>query len=203
MQKKIILATFNKSKLLEFIQIAKTNNVFIEFEPISPNIGYIPEIGKNYLENALIKANMAYKYYRSPVLSDDSGLELINFNNIPGVYSARYAGINATEQENRNKLKNFLLDNNLTSTPARYRCFLVYKSMLDQYKFFEAIWDGKITINNVESEGFGYDPMFIPIGCKKTITQIDQKYKNTFSHRARALAQFFNYVKEENKCYQT
>ncbi|WWO97417.1 MAG: non-canonical purine NTP pyrophosphatase [Candidatus Dasytiphilus stammeri] len=192
--KKIILATLNKWKLQEFIQIAKTNKFFIEFEPISRNIGCIPETGKSYLDNALIKANLAYKYYRSPVVSDDSGLELINFNNLPGVYSARYAGLNATEKENRNKLNKFLLDNNLTFTPARYRCILVYKYKLDQYNFFEAIWNGKIILNNVSAEGFGYDPMFIPIGCNKTINQIDLKYKNTFSHRARALVQLFNFI---------
>ncbi|WWP00043.1 MAG: non-canonical purine NTP pyrophosphatase [Candidatus Dasytiphilus stammeri] len=194
--KKIFLATLNQWKLQEFIQIAQTNNFFMEFKPICRNIGSIPETGKSYLHNALIKANLAYKYYRSPVLSDDSGLELINFNNLPGVYSARYAGINASEKDNRNKLKNFLLDNNLLFTPARYRCVLVYKSKLDQYNFFEAIWDGKITINNVSSEGFGYDPMFIPIGCNQTIDQIDLEYKNTVSHRARALAQLFKFIQE-------
>ncbi|WWO95377.1 MAG: non-canonical purine NTP pyrophosphatase [Candidatus Dasytiphilus stammeri] len=193
---KIILATLNQWKLIEFIQITKTNNFLIEFEPISRKLGdIIDENGTNYLDNALIKANMAYEYYKSPVLSDDSGLELMNFNNIPGVYSARYAGINATEKENRNKLKKFLFNNNLTSTPARYRCVLVYKSKLDQYNFFEAIWEGTIIINYSDNcEGFGYDPMFIPIGCNQTITKIDLKYKNTFSHRAKAMTQFFQFL---------
>ncbi|WWO98780.1 MAG: non-canonical purine NTP pyrophosphatase [Candidatus Dasytiphilus stammeri] len=192
---KIILATLNKWKILEFTQIAKTNNFFIEFEPMSKNIGYIPETGKNYLDNASIKANIAYNYYRYPVLSDDSGLELIDFNNIPGIYSARYAGLNATEQENRKKLKNFLLDNNLQCTPARYRCVLVYQYNLGQSQSSEAIWEGKIIVNNVEyEEGFGYDPMFIPRGCYQTVAQIDPEYKNTHSHRARAMRQLFNLI---------
>ncbi|WWP00559.1 MAG: non-canonical purine NTP pyrophosphatase [Candidatus Dasytiphilus stammeri] len=193
--KKILLATSNPGKLLEFLQIIK-HHYSVEFiiKPISKDIGNIPESGVNYLENALIKAKTVYQYYRCPVLSDDSGLELINFNNIPGIYSARYAGINATDQQNRNKLKNFLLCKDLTFTPARYRCVLVYQQSINNIKKFEAVWNGNIvTYNNIDN-GFGYDPMFIPIGFNKTLAEIDIESKNQYSHRAQAVMNFVKFI---------
>ncbi|WWO99367.1 MAG: non-canonical purine NTP pyrophosphatase [Candidatus Dasytiphilus stammeri] len=193
--KKILLATSNPGKLFEFLQIIKHHySVQFVIKPIYQDIGKIHEHGVNYLENALIKAQIVYEYYQCPVLSDDSGLELINFNNIPGIYSARYAGINATDQQNRNKLKNFLLSHHLTSTPARYRCVLVYQQSISKIKKFEAVWNGKIvTYHNIDN-GFGYDPMFIPIGYNKTVTEIDIESKNKYSHRAQAVMNFVKFL---------
>ncbi|WWP01050.1 MAG: non-canonical purine NTP pyrophosphatase [Candidatus Dasytiphilus stammeri] len=193
--KKILLATSNTGKLLEFLQIIKHHySVQFIIKPISKDIGNIPESGGNYLENALIKAKIVYQYYQCPVLSDDSGLELIKFNNIPGIYSARYAGINATDQQNRHKLKNFLLCNHLTSTPARYRCVLVYKKNINNFKKFEAVWNGKIVTYNKIDNGFGYDPMFIPIGFNQTVAEIDIESKNQYSHRAQAVMNFVKFI---------
>ncbi|WWP01515.1 MAG: non-canonical purine NTP pyrophosphatase [Candidatus Dasytiphilus stammeri] len=193
--KKILLATSNPGKLFEFLQIIKPHyEVQFVSKPISQDIGKIPEYGVNYLENALLKAQIVYQYYQCPVLSDDSGLELINFNNLPGIYSARYAGINATDQQNRNKLKNFLLGNHLTSTPARYRCVLVYQPSISNIKKFEAVWNGNIvTYHNIDN-GFGYDPMFIPLGYNQSVAEIDIETKNKYSHRAQAVMNFLKFL---------
>ncbi|WWO97728.1 MAG: RdgB/HAM1 family non-canonical purine NTP pyrophosphatase [Candidatus Dasytiphilus stammeri] len=196
--KKILLATSNPGKLREFLQIIKPHySIQFVIKPIYQDIGKIPESGINYLDNALIKAKIVYQYYQCPVISDDSGLELINFNNIPGIYSARYAGINATDQQNRNKLKKFLLGNYLTSTPARYRCVLVYQKSINHIKNFEAVWNGNIVTSHNIDNGFGYDPMFIPIGYNQTVAEIDIESKNKYSHRAQAVMKFVKFLEDD------
>ncbi len=193
---RIILATQNSGKLKEFSSIAKLACASVNFEikPIANDIGDIHETGDNYLDNALIKAETVYAFYHSPVLSDDSGLELIDFNNIPGVYSARFAGISANDGENRSKLCEFMTSNSVSSTPARYRCLLIYKPDVASYFKFEAIWDGVITTDLRGHSGFGYDPMFIPNGFRCTAAELDNEVKNKVSHRAKALFGLFKFL---------
>lgn len=196
---KILLASNNKYKAMEFVQFINKNNYPITL--LTPHlwkdIGSIPETGSSYLDNALIKANIVYQYYRLPVLADDSGMELTEFSNFPGIYSNRYAGPNANDKDNCNKLRKFLLKKQLTFTPAKYRCVLVYQYQINKYQKFSATWDGKICgLDFCPDEVFGYDPMFIPSGCNKTLAQLDSSYKNTYSHRARAVRKLLKYIEK-------
>lgn len=194
---KIILATQNLGKLKEFSDLSNLNNTNIEFEikSINQDIGEISETGKTYLDNALIKANAVYNFYKSPVLADDSGLELIDFKNIPGVHSARFAGDFAKDSENCQKVINLLKSKSLDSTPARYRCVLVYKPSLNDCISFEGIWNGKVITSPQGTKGFGYDPIFIPDGYTCTSAELEEDEKKIISHRGQALKEFFYFIK--------
>ncbi|WWO97019.1 MAG: non-canonical purine NTP pyrophosphatase [Candidatus Dasytiphilus stammeri] len=192
----ILLASSSKDKKKEFMQLMKQNsyNVKLIMRNIVKDIGIIPETGNSYLDNALIKANIVYQYYQLPVLSDDSGIELTDFSNFPGIYSNRYAGYNANDQDNYNKLQHFLLKKQLNFTAARYSCVLVYQFQINKYQKFEGKWNGRICIKKSVHGGFGYDPMFIPAGCNTTVEKLDLFYKNTYSHRAIAVKKLIKYI---------
>jgi non-canonical purine NTP pyrophosphatase (RdgB/HAM1 family) len=192
----IILASQNKGKLKEFLSIATEyghDNIFIT-KSINQDCGIIEETGNSYLENALIKANTVYSFYKEPVISDDSGLELIDFNNIPGVFSARFAGLNASDEDNRKKLISFLQSHDLVETPALYRCVLVFKPDSERHFIFEGTCSGCVSITSRGNSGFGYDPMFIPDSFSCTVSQLDISIKNKISHRAMALKKFFVFL---------
>lgn len=198
---KIILATQNKRKLDEFIKLSKNRNYPINFviKPLKDDIGEIEENGKSYFENALIKANAVFNYYKEPVLSDDSGLELANFKEILGIHSSRFAGINATDKDNRYKLLDYLKSKGIAETPAKYVCVLVYKYNQKEVLSFKGEWEGKIITSdhlNLET-GFGYDPMFVPKEYTITVSQISINEKNLISHRAKAINQFLNFLKDK------
>lgn len=202
---RIILASQNHGKLNEFIDIAKLASIKIDFEikAITHDMGEIAETGVTYLENALLKAETVYAFYKQPVLADDSGLELTAFNNIPGVYSARFAGAFANAQQNRNKLCEFMQAKSMTSTPARYRCVLVYKPTATAYFEFTATWAGSITTKLKGTLGFGYDPMFIPENFTCTAAELASDTKNKISHRAKALVKFFNFLENKSSISNT
>lgn len=193
---KIILASQNKWKLKEFIDIVKLNDkkIIFEIKPLSKDIGNILENGNSYQENALIKAQTVFNFYKEPVLADDSGIELIDFNYIPGIHSARFAGLNATEQENRNKLSNFLKEKNIKEARARFVCVLAFKQDKDSHYFFEGIWNGKVITNYTNQNSFGYDPMFIPDGYPCVVSELSNNEKNLISHRSNALKKLFEFI---------
>ncbi|WWO96579.1 MAG: non-canonical purine NTP pyrophosphatase [Candidatus Dasytiphilus stammeri] len=198
---KMLLASNNKYKEREFIQFINKNHYPITLltTHLWKDIGTIPETGSSYLDNALIKANIVYQYYRLPVLADDSGMELTEFSNFPGIYSKRYAGFNANDKDNCNKLRKFLLKKKLTFTPAKYSCVLVYQYQVNKYQKFESTWNGKICSFHIsKNDGFGYDPMFIPTGCNKTVAELDSSYKSTYSHRARAVRKLIQYIEKSH-----
>ncbi|BAC44314.1 RdgB/HAM1 family non-canonical purine NTP pyrophosphatase [Malacoplasma penetrans] len=198
---KIILATQNKRKLDEFIELSKNSNYPINFviKPLKEDIGEIEENGNSYFENALIKANAVFNYYKEPVLSDDSGLELPEFKEILGIYSSRFAGINATDKENRYKLLDYLKSKNITETSAKYVCVLVYIFNQGEALSFKGEWEGKIIVSdnlNLDT-GFGYDPMFVPKEYTITVSEMSISEKNLISHRAKAVNQFLNFLKDK------
>jgi XTP/dITP diphosphohydrolase len=195
----IILASQNQGKLKEFLAIASLygqDKMFIT-KPINDDLGStIEETGNSYLENALIKANCVYSLYHKPVIADDSGLELLEFNNIPSIFSARFAGIDATDEDNKLKLLALLKSKGLVRTPALYRCVLVFKPDEKNYFTFEGVWNGSIIIKPNGNFGFGYDPMFVPDGFDITVAQLDPVIKNKISHRAIALHKFFDFLSQ-------
>lgn len=189
--KKIVFATNNANKLKELREIL-TN----KFEVLGlSDIGYnedIPETGSTLRENASIKSRTIFSKFNIDCFSDDTGLEVDALDGKPGVYSARYAGENATYDSNVDKL---LAD--LEGVSNRSAAFSTVISLFingDEH-FFEGRIEGEIIPNRTGSGGFGYDPIFKPTGYTHTFAEMPASLKNKISHRALAtekLVEFLN-----------
>ncbi|PKL82492.1 MAG: non-canonical purine NTP pyrophosphatase, RdgB/HAM1 family [Ignavibacteriae bacterium HGW-Ignavibacteriae-3] len=183
---KIIFATQNKGKSEEVKAIFSGSGIEVfSLYDLGNNID-IEEHGKTFRENAFIKAKTVYDIYKVPVVADDSGLEIEQLDGRPGVYSARYAGDNCTYMDNNLKvideLKNF---------PEPHKAkFISYAVYYDGRREIESIGElPGIIINEMRGKnGFGYDPVFIPDGFDKTISELDFDFKNKISHRAKSFA---------------
>lgn len=193
---KIILASNNKHKISELksilngfskIQLLSLEeaNIFIEVE----------ETGKTLNENAYLKASEIFNITGIPVIADDSGLFVDALHGEPGVYSSRYAGLNATYSDNCKKLIRELKKKNLTESKAEFRTVICFIDEINNEKYFEGIVKGKIITEQVGDKGFGYDPLFIPDGLVKTFAQLTDEEKNKLSHRANAVYKFTEYLK--------
>ena len=143
------------------------------------------EDGATLEENAYIKAREIFDATGIPTLADDTGLEVEALDGAPGVYSARYAGENATYDDNCNRLLAELGES--ATRDARFRTVICY---VDQHRtlFAEGVVEGEITMKRRGDAGFGYDPLFLPHGSSLTYAEISPDEKNQTSHRARALA---------------
>ncbi|MDD3343504.1 MAG: RdgB/HAM1 family non-canonical purine NTP pyrophosphatase [Sulfurospirillaceae bacterium] len=184
---RIILATSNQGKVKEFQSWIKE----YEVEPFSSVMEpfEIEENGTTFKENALIKARAVFEKLEDKsaiVLSDDSGISVPILGGIPGIYSARYAGITASSQENLHKLIQTLKEHHLHSTPAFYTAAIAL--VCAKGEFCVHGWMYGTAINEARGDnGFGYDPMFIPEGFTQTLGELDESVKKSLSHRARAL----------------
>ena len=148
-----------------------------------------PETGTSFLANALLKAHHTSQATGLPSLADDSGIEVDALQGRPGVRSARYAGEKATDQENLEKLLEELQQVPAQERAARYRCVVVLVRHVGETAPLtaEGVWEGRIAIAPRGSNGFGYDPVFIPDGLKCTAAELAAVEKNERSHRAQAL----------------
>jgi XTP/dITP diphosphohydrolase len=180
----IILATTNKGKVKDVEEILKSVDVqifsFLDFED-HPEV---EETGKTFLENAELKAKAAYYKYKIPAIGDDSGLEAFQLNGEPGIFSTRYAHINATDKENNLKLIAKLAQHP-EPHEGRFVCAAVY---YDGSKIKSAVGElrGKIIKQPRGNNGFGYDPLFIPDEYVNTMAELTHEEKNKISHRLRA-----------------
>jgi len=193
---KIVFATHNAHKVSECKQIANGNLQIVSLS----EIGYTKEIeetGTTLEENALIKARTIYESLGENCFADDTGLEVDALDGRPGVYSARYAGENATYHENVIKLLKELEKHEQRS--ARFRT--VVALILDGEEFlFSGEVEGSIINYCAGDGGFGYDPVFIPQGETLTFAQMSAEAKNMISHRGRAFQKLFAYL---NSRYST
>ena len=191
--KKLILATHNKNKKLELENLFSVSEINVLGLDQFPNIGQINETGKTLYENAYIKAQTVHEITGLPTLADDTGLEVDLLNGAPGVYSARYAGLNSSYDENVHKLLSDLSQykNELERT-ARFKTVI---SFINNGKEFSEIGiiEGYITIEKTGEKGFGYDPIFKPVNSLKTFAQMSEVEKNKISHRSLA----FNKIKDQ------
>ena len=188
--KKIVLATANTHKVIEFQRIL--NELLPDLELVAanqfPGVPEIEETGSTFAENALIKARAINEFTNLPALADDSGLVVEALNGAPGIFSARYAGINADDKANVMKLLNEIkgLDQSLLS--AKFECSI---ALVDKSQDLELLVDGQMpgqVIKEVRGEnGFGYDPIFVPQGLTKTSSQLSDSEKDKISHRGIAL----------------
>ena len=154
-----------------------------------PEIPHIAESGTTFQENAILKAVAVSKRMPGFVIADDSGLEVEALGGAPGIHSARYAGMNATDQEKTDKLLKELTRVGATKNArrARFRCVLALACKGNVLGAFEGIIEGQIADRPHGSHGFGYDPIFMPEGFQQTFGELAPAEKNQLSHRARAL----------------
>ena len=187
---KIIVATHNPHKREELLAI--TGNV-LEIELLPNDFPEIPETGITLEENARIKAQFVYERMHKPVFADDTGLEVEALGGAPGVYTARYAGENATYKDNCDKLLHELAL--ITNRKAVFRTIICYIDQRGIESIFKGNVEGIITKDFRGSNGFGYDPIFEPIEASgKTFAEMTSGEKNALSHRGRAMKQFLSSI---------
>jgi XTP/dITP diphosphohydrolase len=154
-----------------------------------PEIPHIAETGRTFEDNAILKAVTVSKHIPGFVVADDSGLEVDALGGAPGIYSARYAGPDASDNEKIEKLLEQL--GGVTATKdarrARFHCVLALARKGKVLGMFEGVVQGQIADRPRGSHGFGYDPIFIPNGFQRTFGELEPAEKNQLSHRARAL----------------
>lgn len=186
--KKIVLASNNQGKVRELGQmLAKLD---MEILPQSEfNAGEVEETGLTFVENAILKARHAAKVSGLPAIADDSGLEVDALNGAPGIYSARFAGVGASDEANLQKLLSDLNDIPDEQRTARFQCLLVYMRHAEDPVplICQGSWEGSITRAPRGESGFGYDPVFFVPTHNCTSAQLTAEEKNRLSHRGQAL----------------
>lgn len=183
---KIVLATGNKGKLREFKQMYETE--VVAFSEILGDMEIV-EDADTFKGNALIKARTIYEKLQSDdyiVISDDSGISVPMLGGVPGVYSARYAGEDASDKENLYKLVEAVKEQGVEQTPAYYTAAIAIVSKHGEY-VVHGWMHGYVLSTTRGEKGFGYDPMFVPAGYEKTLGELDDEVKKTISHRGKAL----------------
>ncbi|MCE5304492.1 MAG: RdgB/HAM1 family non-canonical purine NTP pyrophosphatase [Chloroherpetonaceae bacterium] len=194
----IVIGTNNAHKANEIISIIKSNFSdrfdFLTLADFLPNKIEINETGSTFSENAELKARGIFNILKVPVIADDSGLEVDILGGQPGVFSARYSGIGASDEDNRLKLVHQLSNFSDNIFPAQFQCVLCYFDGTHTIKG-KGICMGSIILQERGSNGFGYDPMFIPEGYEMTFAELPPEIKNAISHRSKALSDFLNNFK--------
>ena len=191
--KKIVLASGNKGKLREFAQLFANMDPAIEVVPQSDfDVPEAEETGLTFIENAIIKARNAAKHTGLPAIADDSGIEVDALEGKPGIYSARFAGANASDEDNLNFLLTSLQDKAEADRAARYQCLLVYMEHENDPTplISQASWEGRILTESVGDGGFGYDPIFWVDETQCSAAELAADQKHAISHRGKALRIF-------------
>ena len=189
--KKLVFATNNPHKLEEIRAILGSKLEILSLADIGCDAD-IPETAETLEGNALIKAHYVYDYYKLDCFADDTGLEVDALHGLPGVHTARYAYPDRHNPEaNMIKLLEALRENN--DRNARFRTVI---ALIEKGKehLFEGVVEGVIAREKSGTQGFGYDPVFIPEGNSKTFAELGEDIKNTISHRARAVQKLAEYL---------
>jgi XTP/dITP diphosphohydrolase len=200
----LVLATRNAHKVREIQRILGPGFTVRDLSQLS-GIPGIAESGKSFEENAKLKAIAVSRQLPGLVIADDSGLEIEVLGGAPGIYSARYAGENATDEQNIEKLLSELSGQGVRSNssssdpgmaritslppapPARFRCVIALAREGKLLGTFEGTVEGTIIERARGSHGFGYDPIFVPNGFGQTFAELPAEVKNRISHRAKAI----------------
>ena len=186
----IVLATRNKGKISELRRLLDGwQGGSCDVYPGCP----VPdETGLTFQENALIKARIIASFTQEVTLADDSGLEVDALDGAPGIYSARFAGLNASDEDNRRKILHLLTAIPDAERTARFRCVIAISTPDGKEWISEGACEGHIGRQEMGKDGFGYDPLFIPDGYKQTFAELGKEIKNQISHRSRALQQIMD-----------
>ena len=184
---RLVLATSNKGKVKEIKELCNEYEV-VPYSELIDEFEII-EDGDSFKNNAIIKAKAVFNALNDDnviVIADDSGISVEQLNNQPGIYSARYAGENATDKDNLNKLVNSLKEKGLTSSKAHYTAAIAIVTKDSTQSVHGWMYGDVVTIPKGNG-GFGYDPIFIPEGYNKTLGELDTTIKSKLSHRFKAL----------------
>ena len=186
----LLIATSNLNKAKEISEALKDFSLEIKTLKDFCEIKPPEETGKTFFENAYLKAKYYAKKTGLMCLADDSGLEVDILNKAPGIYSSRFAGENATDEENNEKLLELLKGVPLEKRRARFVCVIIVYHPIGKYIKTEGIWEGFIGFKPKGSHGFGYDPIFLvpEYDYQKTAAELPIEEKNKISHRGKALA---------------
>jgi len=196
--KRIVIASGNAGKLAEFSQLLADWDC-----QIVPQSDFgtreAEESGESFVENALLKAHNAAHHCGLPAIADDSGLVVDALDGAPGIYSARYAGAGATDEDNNRKLLSALADLPAEQRQAHFHCALVYlRHWQDPNPIIcQASWEGRILEAPRGDGGFGYDPLFLVPDQDCTAAELQPELKNRISHRGQALQQLLAILRTE------
>ena len=188
MTQHIVLATGNPGKVREIQQLLAHHD--IEILPQSEfNVPEVEETGLSFVENAILKARNAAAHSGLPAIADDSGLEVDALNGAPGIYSARYAGIDASDADNNAKMLAELAEIPDELRSARFQCLMVYlRHANDPVPLIcQGSWEGRILRQPQGANGFGYDPLFFVPEKNCSAAELPAEIKNAMSHRGKAL----------------
>jgi len=186
---RVVLASSNSGKLRELTSLLAP----FGFDLVAQNtlgLDTPPETGDTFAANALLKARYAAAATNLPALADDSGIEVDALGGRPGIYSARYAGEGASDQQNLRKMLGELHGVPAGKRTARYQCVIAFvsTSIDTQPILATGTWEGSLITEPRGLGGFGYDPIFVPGGFDRTAAELDPAQKNSLSHRGQALA---------------
>lgn len=197
----VVLATRNRKKIEEIRRIwqEQATQMPIEVRGLDdyPDAPEVEEDGHTFAQNAGKKALSVARFTGAPALSDDSGLVVEALDGAPGVYSARYAGIGASDAENVAKLLAELAAVEDAGRGAHFECVLALAHPDGRVRYFSGRVAGQITRHPAGENGFGYDPVFVPAAHRETFAQLNGKEKDALSHRGRALAQLREALQNE------
>lgn len=192
---KLILASNNQHKLAEFSRVLRPLGIEVISQSQAGIYLEVEETGETFEENARLKAEAIFARTGTPVVADDSGLEVDALDNAPGVYSARYGGEGLTDVGRYNKLLEALADVPDEKRGARFVCVLHYIDGAGEHHSLRGECPGKIGYAPRGENGFGYDPVFM-VG-EKSFSELSPAEKDAISHRGRALELFVELLKEK------
>lgn len=187
-EQEIVLATGNAGKLRELSTLLAGTGVTVRAQS-DWGVESVEETGLSFLENALLKARHAARHTGLPAIADDSGIICDALGAAPGIYSARYAGVGASDQENLERLLRDMAEVPEGRRGCRYICVMVYLAHpTDASPFIaQGVWQGTVARAPRGAGGFGYDPIFVVPGGAHTAAELDPSCKNQLSHRGQAL----------------
>lgn len=193
----LLVATNNIGKIKELSKLLKDLPFRLKGLHDFQNIAEVEETGKTFAENAVLKASSYALQTGIWALSDDSGLEVEALNGAPGVFSARYGGTKLPQSEKNAKILAELNKTNSDLRRARFVCVMAIADKTGRIIFTaEGICNGKIAEKSAGTNGFGYDPIFIPDGFDRTFGELSNEIKAEISHRARAITKIIRFLRD-------
>lgn len=194
--RKLIIATNNKDKLAEIKNILANTRIDIFSASDFADFPKVEETGETLAENALLKARAVWNKYRMPCLADDTGLEVDYLDGDPGVHSSRYAGPDATYDDNCEKLLKDMETAGPGQRNARFRTVMAFIDSFGKEHLAEGSVEGEIIGERRGKNGFGYDPVFFVPAVGQTLAEMSPDKKNSISHRRRALDKIIEVIKQ-------
>lgn len=194
--KKIIIASSNQGKIKEIKQIVSLPQVKLLTYEDFDRWPKVVEAEESYKDNAMVKAKALVEMFNLPALADDSGLEVDTLGGAPGPHSARYAGPQCSSKDNNKKLLEKLLNCSESERAARFRCVAIYLGPTGKMLVSEGVCEGHIAFGAAGAHGFGYDPLFVPLGYNQTMAELSPELKNKLSHRGKAFREMEKLLKK-------